>query len=1826
MTIRQSFYLRRDIKNTKERKMTMIELEKILNLQKILEDLTSVTNDLNDDIVKLKGTIDAGEFLEEALNYAIKEKLEKISLSQKEFASHYETLEKGPVPKRMSDANACLIECQKEIEGKEKYEKVIQFFLKLTSEEESTNCLLKEHKKILRSMNIENISSEELKERLEKYVLVFDAYNETNMKKKFSYIYKLSTYFEEEIVTEINFGTLKVSELEEIEQEKIESEEVVLDEVIPEESTVEESITLEETVIEDTTIEEITIEEITIEEVPSQEELTWEKLGIEDPETVIVSENLDLLHSNQSLKADTKFGVKEFKRDIAKQMIQYKLETMVTGEESCGFTKESIALARECKTDAFEIAIEKLYQMGYLKKYRVDNLGEFFVLSSRGRKAFLSRESLSFINKYIYPPISMGTADEIIEDTCNSAIIRLLSFATYQRTVDMDENYIFDPRRKQQKKEPVESIIGTDYFLRKFSEVWNEKTIQFVGITSENIQEFELFLDDLSSTIQDIQILIVVGYTQTHAKMIAKWIRKMLKTELKDCSIWYCVAKKNEYYDSFTDEKIKLDEYKETVKEDSVTENIVEETAIEDVIEENITQESELEEGVVEENVTKVKISQEPPKVVVKETNKEEVVCENVIVEEKVLEASAKKDYDKIYQEMLMQHKFYAATLYLKVLSKKMPCYENVYRQLAYALNDPMENCSYNSDNIFNVYYNNEVQVSEHYVVAAAIRNYFFDQFRYDYSLPQLQAALNGNSILNSDSVLNRIVYTLQKFKTDYYDGMDKYADYRKKEQTDWENRLEEIQKIAKGYYDKYCASKIKENISNPRFVETEKLMFGPESDLKSQLGIVINDDREFLEILEEDLKETYIKENAFVSRENIDSEKLSDIILKYWNLAERKMKSNKKTANLMSELRMNLTKKIIKIVEVLCDYVVLMKAQAANEDDPGLKEYKKIRMPLLKDIAQASKHLVSKKVSSIEEKAGNAVLLTTLQEIEERLSGTYKESEHKYFYVNFLKNDKVLLDEEYFPVFDEVIELPELSLENRIELHCKGIEFRWEERLQEIFSGQDDYGSAELILSYMQHQNIVPEKVDLNYYDVEKAIVFPKKDIEHKRKEFIEDLELAQSYGQIDNTVENSKEIMIQIMDTWYAWALETKNYGFFIQILNGFRNKIKKDAQARAGELEISLNTYLERYPDWDVDEVIYNTVEKIKDRIGQQNYAAAEDLLNRLMTNDLESENTFEEVDYFQKFWDEYSEHHKDTANPSMTLKSLMKTTKMNKDIKGGNRLLENWPKSASVGEFALKNLLTSFGFQVGEAKKEKPIQGKIESYVVTLKKPENGRKSNYKHPIAIFGSEAETNGFRVVCLFGRTDATRLIDTFKEIGNAKNTIVILDYALSPPDRKRLARKAKTDLSGKTFAVIDRVVAAFLAKNYTETAVNRMLMAIIMPFASYQPYIDKSADVMPPEIFMGRKIELEKIESPTGVNIVYGGRQLGKTALLRMAKKDIDRNENGDRAVIVNVWGKDYKEAAKTISEALYDEKILRKENITDDWSILARDIKNRLREDRDKIPYFLLMIDEADVFIESCEAIGYQPFNELKDIQSVGSGRFKFVVAGLRNIVRFKRTAALGNNSVLTHLESLTVKPFKTLEARELLEVPLSYLGFRFPKDNETEVLISTIFGTTNYFPGLIQLYCSKLIEAVQRDYAGYSEDDTPPYEVRKEQIKKVLAEQTLQTDIRNKFFITLKVDEDDYYYVIALLTAYHYHKVKTQNGCSVTDLIELSEAFEIEKLLALGEEKLVALMEEMQELNVLQHMGNGRYRFARHSFCQMMGSVQQIEDELMKYMGE
>ncbi len=1205
--------------------------------------------------------------------------------------------------------------------------------------------------------------------------------------------------------------------------------------------------------------------------------------------------------------------------------------------------------------------------------------------------------------------------------------------------------------------------------------------------------------------------------------------------------------------------------------------------------------------------------------------SEEDPVYENKITMPKSSISDEKyAEYHKLCLQMLSEGKFCCAAAYARVLANLFDKFENYDKQIAFAFNDPMENCRYSSDIIFSTYFNNNTELSDYLVIAAVLRNYFSDQNCYDSMIRQLQDAVSSNPVLEENASLNQLVYALQNFKAVHHHGVDAYADYRRKDQKLLEKKIKAVQSEASALYDNYVEKKASESIPHKRLMETRKLIFNKKSDLALCLEAVKKDDRHMLELIEEYLYRVFIKDDCMIQEENIDPQKIEVLIEKNWQDAGKLILAEKKTSDLMGSLRMNLFKALQKVAAVLCNYAESVRILSGNSETAENIAYQRRKGSLLEYTDQALAYYQKKEMPlSLLETAGETVICNTLEEIRKRLDGTYDEREKHYFYLDFLKNGFVLLDDDYMPVLDEIYEIPNLSVLSRIENHFHTPGAELEDRLQAILRGEDDYGSARLILAYLKTHPEIVKKSEILDVDIDEALQYPSKDMENKRRNFIEDLELAQSYGQIDNTKEDMREALIQMMDRWYRWALQTCNYGFFYKILNEIRAKIKEDSQFRAIELEHNLDIFMSEHSGWEEDEKISEAVQKIKARIAVQNYAAAEDLLNRVIENDLDTGISYLTEDYLEEFLEEYSLNSAKAGYASNVLQ--LRVSAHNKDTKGAAKLIENWPKGSGTQPSRIKELFIALGFNIKDVTQQQPIQGK-DHFFASLNHPKNGRKSNYTHPIAAFGSEAEEKGFRIISIFGKMTASRLIDMFKEIGNAKNTVILLDFTLSLADRRELARKAKTDSIGKTFIVIDRVTVVYLARHYSETAINRMLMAVTMPFAFYQPYISESSKAMAKEIFMGRKNELQKIESENGINIVYGGRQLGKSTLLRTAWQDINHDENGDRAVMVDIKNLNFKAAVKKVAEALFDEGILSAELLAEDWSELTRQIKKRLwnpEPGQKKIPYLLLLMDEADTFIESCEAVDFQPLDALYELQSIESGRFKFVIAGLRNIIRFKKNVALSNNHVLPKLGSLTIMPFKTAEARELLEVPLSYLGFRFPDDNRTECLISTIFDTTNYFPGLLQLYCFKLIEALQKDYAGYDEQEAPPYLIKEEHIKKALADSTLTKQIREKFIITLKVGDDDYYYLIALLAAYHYHNKVSQDGCSAQEIREIADSYAITKISSMTNEEVTALMEEMRELNVFQQVKDGRYRFSRLNFCQMMGNVQQIDNEILEY---
>ena len=1180
---------------------------------------------------------------------------------------------------------------------------------------------------------------------------------------------------------------------------------------------------------------------------------------------------------------------------------------------------------------------------------------------------------------------------------------------------------------------------------------------------------------------------------------------------------------------------------------------------------------------------------------------------------------------------MILDKKFYCATAYLKAQSLKVKAVEYLYRQLAFALDDPLLNEGYSADAISILATTGDDNFNEALITSAAVRAFFYNDFGSDYGIPALHALIKNFALVNSNTALAEFIGDLKNFKTDVRKGVDVYADYQTKDRKIAEENLAKVIRDAEDYYTRFFEGRLTDNANNETFIRMEQDIFSRNGDLY-QIFSAMKDKAEAhsedtLNLVRDFLAEIFIKKDAAFDMVNLDNDKLAQFIDAKWDEACGK----KNPGKLISRLRNNITKNLERAAEIMCAWVACAEILGAGGEDDGRIKYKKIRSRLLENIKAARENLN-------DTDAGAIVLAKTLEEMSARINGSYNKLKHKYFYAEFLRGDKVALDENYFPNFDlNIYDGTQNDISEQIKEHAAEKLSGFEERIEQIFeAGGDDFGTAQLIDNYIKSY-VGDSLIEKKEYDVEKCINSAAKDAPRYLENFIGGLELAQSYGQFDTLPEGEKERVLQLVENCYKYAEASKNFGVFFRVKKYWEDVIEYNAKEREGELiadlQMAITSYKKAAGSFDLA-AFADSIADIEKIIKSRNFTAAQGLIFKFSRGELYKKFDDPEDTPLNRFLDleEYADCYGKVNDSGDSLDNLVgkKIFPRDKVSRAKLNLVKNWI-SNPIAEDKIKNLLELLGFGVEGVQKISSSGANAINFHVKIF---GSGQTKHNHPIAAFGSDAEKSGFNVSCLFGKYDEKNLVEKFKELGNGKHTLVFLDYALDLPTRRRLAKEIKLEKNlTKVFAVVDRVAIMYLIKNCgAQIGTKRItdtLMSLVMPFARYQPYIWSPRIPLPPEMFIGRENEINEVMNHGGVNIVCGGRQLGKSALLKMACRRIDA-DNNERAIYIDIDDKNYREAALLTSRELTDKKFFAESVETDDWEELTRAIRNRLSSDKPtKIPYFLLTLDEADKFIESCAENNYAPIVALAKTQQedYNGSRFKFVIAGLRNIIRFEREKTFSNNSILPTLKSLTVKPFGVEDARKLLEVPLRYLGLYFP-ENEKDSLILTILETANYFPSLIQLYCEKLITALfEPSYAGY-DADTPIYRISEEHIKKILADREFTKDIKTKIEITLRLGEDKYYFVIANLLAHLYYSQNSVEGYSPQEILKAAAEYGLikEPLLPNSEEKVGALMEELCELNILRRTGAAKYLFSRQRILRIVGTLSEVEDALLKLMTE
>lgn len=1154
-----------------------------------------------------------------------------------------------------------------------------------------------------------------------------------------------------------------------------------------------------------------------------------------------------------------------------------------------------------------------------------------------------------------------------------------------------------------------------------------------------------------------------------------------------------------------------------------------------------------------------------------------------------------------------------------------------------YAFNSPMLSKEYISSEVISAFANAKRltnDMNNTLFASAVLHSLFNNQSVLDYGIDDFLVLAESYEYGEKYPSLTPLINTLHSFKTKTGYGIDIFADY----------------KTNTSVMDKIIAEAVACGEAADRRIEAyesqgqvrrarEYMFINPDNDLRKCLDIAAANDVTKLSFVKSRILEMFIRDKKPLNVDDIDIKKIDSYIDYYWNLARDVILSEGRHVSrphdkIKSGKRTNMVTTIKRMVSCICDWVAI----AENSETNGNPYAKGIYEETAPDIVNYLTELIKSCESNAESDGfnwGNESLRMTAVELLSKMNGTYDPRTRKYMFIDFLRGDDILLNEKYLPeLHSTFLGWKNFNILNRIEHHATTELISFENRITEILSdieSKHNFRSIKLIKNYgddMQIESISEHK----YFEfLSECHKQAKQRFEELYHDFSDEIEMYESYGRISD-INGEKTSILETSLQWYKITRITCDYGFYMMFLDVIRNRIAVNASEQGERLKQQLSELADK-PEYDFG--VYPK-ESISAMIEDQNYTVAEYMLNCIRRHDTKTvdDYTVEPFSFFHGFMNEHQTNYRIVYGSGTYLDaSVMKqagiknleramkqlTNNAMKDVKGGCGLINNWLLRSPAGADRIEKLLSFLG--ILNCTVTTDGTNPYDSYMVYCQKQTG--KINYPHPIPAFSSSAQSEGFRVLCLYGKFNSKDLMETFRNVNTvAKHTIVLLDFAMNQDERRKLARKIKEEKSfARTFILIDRVILMYLAKHYTKTDINKMLMAVTMPFAYYQPFVEASNQTMPPELFTGREAELTSIESPEGANLVYGGRQLGKSALLKMAQRNIDGNANNDRAVLVEIKDLDYTEAAKVVSSKLVIAGILDEGCQCDDWNVLSAHIEKRLLDDnpQTKINYLLLMLDEADKFIGTSIDNGNIPITALKNLPS---NRFKIVMAGLHNLSRYDHKAMIGNNSTLIHLNSIIVRPFQRPEAIKLLTNTLAYLGFRFKSD-----VISLILAKTNYFPGLIQLYCQKLIEAMKDDYAGYSEISTPSYEVTEEHFKKVLSDSQFMYKVNEKLEITLFTEETGHskYHVIALILSYLCYTEPSNKGYTIDDIVRIAETYDITRIKKISREQLQELLHEMWDLNVLSSEGD-YYMFATESFREMLGKQEDVEKKMSEYFGE
>lgn len=491
-----------------------------------------------------------------------------------------------------------------------------------------------------------------------------------------------------------------------------------------------------------------------------------------------------------------------------------------------------------------------------------------------------------------------------------------------------------------------------------------------------------------------------------------------------------------------------------------------------------------------------------------------------------------------------------------------------------------------------------------------------------------------------------------------------------------------------------------------------------------------------------------------------------------------------------------------------------------------------------------------------------------------------------------------------------------------------------------------------------------------------------------------------------------------------------------------------------------------------------------------------------------------------------------------------------------------------------------------------------------------------KARFNCPIPEFGSAIQ-HGVDLVVVAKRSQPAHILSVVRNLGlePSKSVFVVYPWPLSLQERLELRGVALSSDAHLSPLIVDACAILF---SCTASEVLNTFFNITLPFVKANPFIQAGGNV-PVEMFVGREAEAQDLLDDRGSCIVYGGRQLGKSALLRYLTNEYNLADGKRHVVYSDIQG------LSTVHNDQYGEIICEfwrrladqlesngfctfhkgagwEKNRPDQ---IAADVIQKIQDTlkRKRSWKLLVLLDEADNLLEADAKKDFRLVKEIRSLMEGTSRRFKCVFTGLHNVQQYYGWT---NHPFAQLGRDICIRPLPQAAAFRLVVDRMKSLGYEF--DDRASVL--RILSQVNYHPGLIQIFCHKLVENIQRK--------RPDLEfVRRvglRHVREVENDRDVMDHIRNRFDWTLSLD--DRYKV---LTYAFILEGNPRVALSLKQFQDLGRSQWNSVFGAMDLRAMRGLLEEMVGLGVFANLGD-EYLLKSPNLLRLIGHGDEIREQL------